>query len=281
MGRGSPPCAKLCERIVSQFKDNVSQRKIAPSTVHNIVKTFRESGEILVRKGQGQKPLLNACDHRALRRYCLRNCQATIMDIATWALENHCHSTQSAAASRNATWNCIMQRERHLLILLRNAAEFSGPQFCADPSRISKRGSQPNLKTWIPAESQNVDPSRISKRGSQPNLRTWIPAESQNVGRSETAAAGFSGSPQLFVWLGNPALWRGPQMLCESLLLGFSEFVCWFSCISFYPRIKKTARKLSKKKGLQSFEVFLFEFRPKPFSGCLCGNVCSLQQQKN
>ena len=25
-------------------------------------------------------------------------------------LENHCHSTQSAAASRNATWNCIMQR---------------------------------------------------------------------------------------------------------------------------------------------------------------------------
>ena len=61
MGHGSPLCAKLCERIVSQFKDNVSQCKIAknlglsPSTVHNIVKIFRESGEILVRKGQGRE----------------------------------------------------------------------------------------------------------------------------------------------------------------------------------------------------------------------------------
>ena len=93
MGCGSPLCAKLCERIVSQFKDNVSQRKIAnnlglsPSTVHNIVKRFRESGEISVRKGQGRKPLLNARDHRALRRYCLRNRHATMMDIATWAQE--------------------------------------------------------------------------------------------------------------------------------------------------------------------------------------------------
>ena len=91
MGRGSPLCAKLRERIVSQFKDNVSQRKIAknlglsPSTVHNIVKRFRESGEISVRKGQGRKPLLNVHDHRALRQYCLRNHHATMMDIATWA----------------------------------------------------------------------------------------------------------------------------------------------------------------------------------------------------
>ena len=72
MGCGSPLCAKLRERIVSQFKDNASQRKIArnlglsPSTVHNIVKRFRESGEISVRKGQGRTPLLNALDHRAL-----------------------------------------------------------------------------------------------------------------------------------------------------------------------------------------------------------------------
>ena len=56
--------AKLRERIVSQFKDNFSQRKIAmnfglsPSTVHNVVKMLRESGEILVCKGQGQKLLL-------------------------------------------------------------------------------------------------------------------------------------------------------------------------------------------------------------------------------
>ena len=92
MGCGSPLCAKLRERFVSQFKD-VSQRKIAnnlvisPSTVHNIVKRFRESGEISVCKGQGRKMLLNSRDHRALRRYCLRNRHATMMDIATWAWE--------------------------------------------------------------------------------------------------------------------------------------------------------------------------------------------------
>ena len=56
-----------------------------------------------------------------------------MMDIAKWTwctLENHCHSTQSAAPSRNATWNCIMQRGRHLLILHRNATEFiwDGPK---------------------------------------------------------------------------------------------------------------------------------------------------------
>ena len=85
MGRGEI----ICKRIVSQFKDNVSQCKItknlglSPSTVHNIVKRFKESGKILVRKGPGWKPLLNACDHRALRWYCLRNHHATMM--ATWA----------------------------------------------------------------------------------------------------------------------------------------------------------------------------------------------------
>ena len=94
MGLGSPLCAKVHERIVSQFKDNVSRRKIArnlglsPSTVHNLVKRFRESGEFSVHKGQGRKPLLNAWDHRALRRYCLRNHHATVMDIATWAQEH-------------------------------------------------------------------------------------------------------------------------------------------------------------------------------------------------
>ena len=75
------------EIIVSQFKDNASQCKISknlglsPSTVHNIVKRFR--GNLC--KGQGRKPLLNVPDHRAFRRYCLRNHHATMMDIATWA----------------------------------------------------------------------------------------------------------------------------------------------------------------------------------------------------
>ena len=47
------------------------------------------------------------CDHQALRRYCLRNPHATMMDIATWAREyfQKIIVTQhsAAATSRNAT----------------------------------------------------------------------------------------------------------------------------------------------------------------------------------
>ena len=68
MARGSPLCGQLREKIVEQFKNNVPQRTIArnlgisSSTVHNIIKRFRESGEITACKRQGRKPTLNARD---------------------------------------------------------------------------------------------------------------------------------------------------------------------------------------------------------------------------
>ena len=52
IGRGSPLCEQLCEQIVLQFKNNVSQHTIArnwgisSSTVHNVIKRFKESEEI-------------------------------------------------------------------------------------------------------------------------------------------------------------------------------------------------------------------------------------------
>ncbi len=54
MGRGSPICERVCKKIVEYFKNNISQRQIAKalqissSTVHNIIKRFRETGEISV-----------------------------------------------------------------------------------------------------------------------------------------------------------------------------------------------------------------------------------------
>lgn len=70
--------------------NNVSPRKnlgLSPSTVNNIGKRSRESGEISVRKGRGGKPLLNGCDLRTLRRYGVRKRRATVMDISTWVQE--------------------------------------------------------------------------------------------------------------------------------------------------------------------------------------------------
>ena len=85
MGRGSLVCQQMCEQII------VSQRKIGrdldilPSTVHNIIKRFKESGGISVRKGQGCKPKLNNRDLRSLRRHCIKNRHSSISDITTWA----------------------------------------------------------------------------------------------------------------------------------------------------------------------------------------------------
>ncbi|KAI4883252.1 hypothetical protein NFI96_008388 [Prochilodus magdalenae] len=76
-----------------QYQNGVTQRKIAKtfklssSTVHNIIKRFRESGTTAVRKGQGRKTLLDARDLRALKRHCTSNRNATVKEITEWAQE--------------------------------------------------------------------------------------------------------------------------------------------------------------------------------------------------
>ncbi len=93
MGRGSPIPPMLRGKIVEQYQKGVSQRKnekslkLSSSTVHNIIQRFRESGTISVRKGQGQKTILDARDLRALRRHCITYRNATVMEITTWAQE--------------------------------------------------------------------------------------------------------------------------------------------------------------------------------------------------
>ncbi len=93
MGRGSPICERVRKRIVEYFKNNVPQRQIAKalqissSMVHNIIKRFRETGEISVRKGQGRKPLLDARGLQALRRHCITHRHDSVIDITKWAQE--------------------------------------------------------------------------------------------------------------------------------------------------------------------------------------------------
>ncbi len=43
--------------------------QISSSKVHNIIKRFRETGEIYMLKGEGQIPLLDARGLRDLRRH--------------------------------------------------------------------------------------------------------------------------------------------------------------------------------------------------------------------
>ncbi len=93
MGRGSPICERVRKKIVEYFKNNVPQRQIAKalhfssSTVHNIIKRFRETGEISVRKGQCRRPLLDAHGLRALRWHCITHRHDSVIDITKWAQE--------------------------------------------------------------------------------------------------------------------------------------------------------------------------------------------------
>ncbi len=93
MGRGSLICERVHKKIVEYFKNNVPQHQIAKAlqissyTVHNIIKRFRETGEISVRKGQGRRPLLDAHGLWALRRHCFTHRHDSVIDITKWAQE--------------------------------------------------------------------------------------------------------------------------------------------------------------------------------------------------
>ncbi len=73
MCRGSP----ICERMHKTIKNNIPQCQIpkalqfSSSTMHNIIKRFRETGYISVRKGQGQRHLLDPRGLWALRQHSL------------------------------------------------------------------------------------------------------------------------------------------------------------------------------------------------------------------
>ncbi|KAF0030334.1 hypothetical protein F2P81_017065 [Scophthalmus maximus] len=114
IGRGSPLCEQLREQIVQQFKNNVSQCTIArnlgisSSTVHNIIKRFRESGEISARKRQGRKPTLSYGDLRSLRRHCIKNRHHSVKDITTWAQE-HFRKPLSVNIVRRYIYDCKLK----------------------------------------------------------------------------------------------------------------------------------------------------------------------------
>ncbi len=69
------------------YKRDVLERQSLSNTVHNIIKRFRETGEISVHKGQGRRPLLDARGLRALRRHCITHQHDYVIDITKWAQE--------------------------------------------------------------------------------------------------------------------------------------------------------------------------------------------------
>ncbi len=135
MGRGSPVCQQIREKIIEMFKNNVPQRKIgrnldiSPSTVHNIIKRFKEPGGISVCKGQGRKPKLNNRDLRSLRRHCIKNRHSSISDITTWA-QDYFGKPLSSTTIRSYIHKCQLKlycaKRKPMLTVSRSAVDFSG-----------------------------------------------------------------------------------------------------------------------------------------------------------
>ncbi len=105
---------KCVKRLWNTFKNNVPQRQIAKalqissSTAHNIIKRFRETGEISVGKGQGRRPLLDACGLRALIRHCITHRHDSVIDITKWAQE-YFQKPLSVNTIRRAIWRCQLK----------------------------------------------------------------------------------------------------------------------------------------------------------------------------
>ncbi len=82
MSRGSP----ICERVHKKTVEYCGKRQfaktlqISSSTVCNIIKRFREIGEISVRKGQGRRSLLDARGLWVLR-HCITYRLFSIIDF--------------------------------------------------------------------------------------------------------------------------------------------------------------------------------------------------------
>ena len=115
---------------------------ISPSTVHNIIKRFKESGGISVRKGQGPKPKLNNRDLRSLRRHCIKNRHSSISDITTWA-QDYFGKPLSSTTMRNYIHKCQLKlycakkkpyvnhvQKRHRLLWAWDGPSHSGNVYC-------------------------------------------------------------------------------------------------------------------------------------------------------
>ncbi len=137
MGRGSPICERVRKKIVEYFKNNVPQRQIAKalqissSTVHNIIKIFRETEEISVRKGKSRRPLLDARGLRALRRHCITHRHNSVIDITKWAQE-YFQKPLSVNTMRRVICRCHLKlyqaKRSHMWTWSRSAIVSCGPR---------------------------------------------------------------------------------------------------------------------------------------------------------
>ncbi len=114
MGRGSPICERVLKKIVEYFKNNVPQCQIAKalqissSTVHNIIKRLRETGEISVLRDKAEDICWMPVVFGALRQHCITHRHDSVIDITKWAQE-YFQKPLSVNTTRRAICRCQLK----------------------------------------------------------------------------------------------------------------------------------------------------------------------------
>ncbi len=80
-------CVKRLWNTLKTTFLNIKLQRLCKSHHLQCITSSKDSGEISVRKGQGQRPLLDARGLRALRRHCISHRHDSVIDITKWAQE--------------------------------------------------------------------------------------------------------------------------------------------------------------------------------------------------
>lgn len=124
------------------------------STLHNIIKRFRESEEISLQKGEGWKSVLDACEHRALRRHRIK--EQAWMWHRNNIFTNHFLVTQVSVPSINAS--LLHSNINHIWFKKKKATIFSSKRVWSKVENCSvgtmNWNSIYNLKNTDPVTSK-------------------------------------------------------------------------------------------------------------------------------
>ncbi len=80
-------CIKRLWNTLKTTFVNVKLQRLCKYHHLQCITSSKDSEEISVRKGQGQRPLLDVCGLQALRRYCSSHRHDSVIDITKWAQE--------------------------------------------------------------------------------------------------------------------------------------------------------------------------------------------------
>ena len=143
-------------------------------------------------------------------------------------------------------WNCIMQRGRHLFILRRNAAKFSGPEVIWDGPKVFSGQTSPHF---------SLSSNSMWQRWKRPSR--LLPTKSAKTSLCDGMGVAFV--PIIFFfWLG--CLWQPLEPYGKNFLI----LAYWFGTVPCFvvPRFMSPARAFYHHQWVRfggTFMQVLFE----------------------